>query len=314
MKRPMQILIAYDGSDGADAALRDLTRAGLPPDAEAWVLTVADASTFGPRGGAALFASGDEETLAGRQRARAAAILHRARTAAADGSKRVASLFPGWRVRTQVTGGAPASAIVFKADIVRPDLVVVGSRMRSRPARLLLGSVARKVVTESLVTVRVARAPVARDGAPLRILVGHDGAGGGQAALHAAAGRAWPEGSEIRAVAVQDADVWSVLGPEFESEAAWPPAEMPMGREMLRRVIEQDLEALARPGLTVSAEVESGVASRVLLRVARSWKADSVFVGATRRGPIERFLLGNVASAVADRARCSVEVVRARPE
>ena len=39
MKR---ILIAYDGSAGADAALSDLMRAGLPMRAEARVLTIAD--------------------------------------------------------------------------------------------------------------------------------------------------------------------------------------------------------------------------------------------------------------------------------
>lgn len=30
----MKVLIAYDGSDCADAALDDLQRAGLPPDAD----------------------------------------------------------------------------------------------------------------------------------------------------------------------------------------------------------------------------------------------------------------------------------------
>ena len=38
----MKILIAYDGSNCADAALEDLRRAGLPPEAEVVVLSVAD--------------------------------------------------------------------------------------------------------------------------------------------------------------------------------------------------------------------------------------------------------------------------------
>ena len=37
----MRILIAYDGSHSADAALDDLQRAGLPHDAEALILSVA---------------------------------------------------------------------------------------------------------------------------------------------------------------------------------------------------------------------------------------------------------------------------------
>lgn len=42
MSRKMKILIAYDGSSGADAALDDLSRAGLPPEVEVVVLSVAE--------------------------------------------------------------------------------------------------------------------------------------------------------------------------------------------------------------------------------------------------------------------------------
>ena len=38
-----KLLIGYDGSGHADAAIDDLQRAGLPQDVEAIVLTVADA-------------------------------------------------------------------------------------------------------------------------------------------------------------------------------------------------------------------------------------------------------------------------------
>ena len=44
----MRILIAYDGSIGADAVLFDMRRAGLPQEAEALVITVADVWTFTP--------------------------------------------------------------------------------------------------------------------------------------------------------------------------------------------------------------------------------------------------------------------------
>lgn len=40
--KKMKILIAYDGSSHAEAALDDLARAGLPEEAEAPVLSVAD--------------------------------------------------------------------------------------------------------------------------------------------------------------------------------------------------------------------------------------------------------------------------------
>jgi len=37
-----RILIAYDGSETADAALDDLTHAGFPPDAEVQILSIAE--------------------------------------------------------------------------------------------------------------------------------------------------------------------------------------------------------------------------------------------------------------------------------
>jgi hypothetical protein len=40
--KDMKILIAYDGSDCAEAALDDLQRAGLPPEAEAQIISVAE--------------------------------------------------------------------------------------------------------------------------------------------------------------------------------------------------------------------------------------------------------------------------------
>ena len=42
MANRMKVLVAYDGSKCADAALDDLRRAGLPPDAQIKVLSVVE--------------------------------------------------------------------------------------------------------------------------------------------------------------------------------------------------------------------------------------------------------------------------------
>ena len=42
MEDRMKILIGYDGSESADAALKDLTRAGLPSEADVLVMSLAD--------------------------------------------------------------------------------------------------------------------------------------------------------------------------------------------------------------------------------------------------------------------------------
>lgn len=307
----MRVLIAYDGTPGADAALEDLAQAGLPPDAEAMVLTVADASMALASRALAMAATGMTIAPRDHRMEEAAAALEHARSVAAEAAARIRVRFPGWRVEPDAWGGSPGSSIVLKADAWKPDLVVLGSRGLARPARMLLGGVARKVLTESRCSVRVARAPAGAPGRPLRVLVGHDGAGAGQAALLAACARAWPEGSEVRAVAVHESFAGVALGPEFAS-ATWPVSGMPVDRSVLRKLLDDDVARAQRGGLTVFADIARGVPSGVLLRIARSWPADCVFLGATNRSRAARFLLGSVAATVADRARCSVEIVRPR--
>ena len=50
MKERMRILIGYDGSEYADAAIDDLCRAGLPREATAVVLSVIESWSLAPSG------------------------------------------------------------------------------------------------------------------------------------------------------------------------------------------------------------------------------------------------------------------------
>jgi nucleotide-binding universal stress UspA family protein len=59
--------------------------------------------------------------------------------------------------------------------------------------------------------------------------------------------------------------------------------------------------------------VYDGDPKKVLLREAETWNADCIFLGARGLNHGGRWLLGSVASAVASRATCSVEIVRSRP-
>jgi nucleotide-binding universal stress UspA family protein len=75
------------------------------------------------------------------------------------------------------------------------------------------------------------------------------------------------------------------------------------------------LDAMVTPlqtqGLEVSSVIREGDPKHVLLDEAAHWEADGLFVGARGLSRVERFLLGSVSAAVAARAPCSVEVVRA---
>lgn len=305
----MKILLAHDGSPGADAALDDLGRAGLPPACEVRVLTVAHDLVHGPLAAVGLLAAADAPTDEPPTETRAAQALASAQHVADAAAARLAERFPHWSVAAEACGGTPASAVIFAADVWEPDLLVLGSRGRARPARLALGSVARQIVTHARCSVRVGRATPDGGGAA-RVLVGHDGTDGGRSALAAAASRAWPAGTQIRVVTVADPEghtVFSVVEPWMPT---WPVPERKSDRSALRRAVEDDVEDACRSGFEVSLSVESGTPASALVRVARTWRADSIFVGATGRAGVARFLLGSVSAAVADRARCSVEVVR----
>ena len=299
MKDKMKILIAYDGSESANAALTDLKQAGLPRKAEVHVLSVyaewipAPASFGMVETG---FASYVEE---GEQRA--LAMAQDARTV-------LKSSFPDWDIHTESLAGSPAGLILQRADELKPDLIVVGSHGHSALAalgRLFLGSVSQKVLHAAHGTVRIARGRVEEPGTPIRLIVGIDGSKGAEAAVKTIAGRHWPHGSEARIV--NSFPVLPPIGTEYAAAlAAWVADEKSRAGEAIERAIGK----LKGAGLTVSKVMKEEDARQSLINEAQSWGADCIFVGAKGISAIERFLLGSVSSYVATHAHCSVEVVR----
>ena len=157
----MKILIGHDGSKSADAALVDLRRAGLPDEAEALVVSVADAMMVVPASAYELSA----EALRSRRvtsglaysRMQTAHVLEEANEFAGRAREQVQTYFPLWNVRAETLAGMPALELISKANRWRPDLIVVGSHGRSAVSRFLLGSVSKTVVTDSDHSVRVSR-------------------------------------------------------------------------------------------------------------------------------------------------------------
>jgi len=81
-----------------------------------------------------------------------------------------------------------------------------------------------------------------------------------------------------------------------------------------RRIVDGARAALApRGGFAIETDVAVGDPKAEIVRMAEEWGADLVVLGARGLGPIKRFLLGSVSSAVARHARCPVLVVKGRP-
>ena len=290
----MRLLIAYDGSACADAALDDLRRAGLPAEGEAGVLSVGRAWPMLGEG-----ASADElAALLQHELARAERLSARA-------AEHVRADLPRWRIAAEAVVDSPQGAIVRRADDWKPDLVVVGSHGRSVIGRAILGSVSQNVLTHVGCSVRIARRRPAGGRGLVRLVIGIDGSVASATAVSAVAMRTWPSGSEARVVAVvESADplmkpASTLIAPTQESQRPW-----------VTHAVDRVALELQDAGLSVSPLVCEGDPKRVLVDESERWDADCIFVGAKGMSRLDRFLLGSVSLAVAVRAHCSVEVVR----
>lgn len=141
------ILLATDGSSASEHAAALAVKLARAHDARLTALYVVDPYPYLGIG---------ESNPAGFQAYMSAAMTH-----AAEAHARVAELCeatPGVKVEMRVAEQvAAAPGIVQSAKDVDADLIVVGSHGRTGVARLMIGSVAAKVVAESPVPVLVAR-------------------------------------------------------------------------------------------------------------------------------------------------------------
>lgn len=296
----MKILIAYDGSDCANGAIEDLSRAGLSDDTEAMILNVTE--TWLPK-------DFENESFVGTigwtgaeniklMRGAALEKMAEGEKLCTEASRRIQQKFPAWQVRHKTIGGYAESEILLEADESKPALIVVGSHGRGSVGRFILGSVSLKVLSEAACSVRVARPSPARaehDDSPMRIIIGFDGSADSLNAVELVANRKWEPDTAVRLISAVESVPYSVLR-----------AEMPKLTE-LRESAEAKLK---EKGLNVSTVLEFGRAKDLIIDEAKNWGADSIFIGAKGHRLMERILLGSVSYSVAARAHCSVEVVR----
>lgn len=227
------------------------------------------------------------------------------------GKRRLREDFPAWEIKAEAAVDDAAEALLGKAEAWNADLIVVGSG-RSAISRLFLGSVSQKVLNYARTSVRITRAEGEGKSRPPRILVGVDGSTGSLEAVSAVCERSWPEKTKVRLVSVVDTrSPHSIL-------SAWAaPREGALrstigNRDWLEEKLEAAVEQLAAEGLDAKPVILNGDPRRVLLKQAKDWRAQTIFLGARGLNSVERFIIGSVSSAVAMHASCSVEVVKVK--
>ena len=294
----MRVMLAFDGSAGAEAA-RDLVAHLRWPTGTA--ITLVAALERGPD----LFGAPDfavvphdsheaEELLLADMRASL-----KAAAAALQALDRI--------VETRVVRGRPASALLDEANGMQPDLIVIGSRGHGPLATVLLGSVSAEVVDHAPCPVLVARSSAAH-----RLIVGVDGSASAQRAI--ATLSTWPifAGLPARVVAVAEPPAgWAVslgaaLYPAFSEQRD---ATVDARRAQLRADRWPRVRGPRRGwGLNATAELREGDPADELLQAAAEDDADLIVVGS--RGLSGRLALGSVARKVLLHTHASVLVVR----
>jgi len=278
----MKILIAYDGSEGADAALDDLPRAGLPGAAEALVVVtdvwLASSSAEFTR------AVARRRILSAENSSFAPALreVEEERALSREAVRRIRAHFPAWDVSAEAVAGtwAAAPSLLRRASSWGADLLVAGSRSRTAQDQTV-GDTVRQVAAEATCSIRVARPAAGPPVSAVRLLVAADEPNDLRVALSAIASREWPHGGECRVIA----------GELSNHEAA---------------------EILRAAELGVSTVALAGDLRHTLVEEAGRWGADCIFVGARAReveaNPRAPCCL--ITSLVAN-SPCTIEVARA---
>lgn len=280
------ILLPFDGSDGAAAVLSHVADLARFADATVRVLFVADTS----RDSVTVI---EDETVDALVKKGEILVTEAAETLAAAGVDH----------ETDVVRGNPAPTIVECAERAAHDLVVMPTGGREGISRYLLGSVSEKVVRLSSVPVLTARMrPDELLTFPYEdVLIPTDGS--------PAASDAVEHG--LRLAASLDA---TVHGLSVVDDSAFGPGDhvLSAGREAVAEDALDDLVAAATEhGVsTVERRVERGTPVEAIVDHVRESGAHAVVMGTTGRRRTERILLGSVAERTVRSAPVPVVTVR----
>jgi nucleotide-binding universal stress UspA family protein len=300
----MKILIACDGSEEGNAALRGLRRAGLPESGEALILTVA--GTLAQLSGIpyAALATGPWCYLQGSSAERhlAEEDMEHARKIVEQGALQLRSDFPEWSISTDFHGGSAKTIVLEESQNWKPDLIVIGAPVRSAFSHFLKASVSKAIWQHAKCSVRIGRSLPSQNNRPIRLLVGVNGSENALMAVKAAAARNWPPGTLAKVIGTIELD--ANAGLSFIGRAAV--AEYLKQKNILSLVVRNAAARLQASGVAAVPEVRFGAPSRVLIKEAKEWGADTVFVGASAADALEHLFNGKISS----HAPCSVELCR----
>ena len=288
----MKVLVAIDSVNSLNILLDEMVGRSWPSGTEAQVLSVVD-------DGAVPMKVWREEGYGVSAVRRE--MQRRGEQISALAVERLREI--GIPARVVIMRGDPAYLISFAARKWPADLIIIRAHNRTDFRNWLLGSVAKSVVESAPCSVEVVRqtdpSVTARE---FRVLLATDGSAASVAASQAIAEMNLPENTEVRVVSAVNPIIYSLEELGLSGGT---------GTDQAHRAIGSAVHALSSAPVKISAEVIAGRAARQIIERARQWGADLIVLGTNERRGLSRLLFGSTSAAVANRAHCSVRVVRA---
>ena len=294
----MRILIAYDGSPGAEQSLRLADSIDWPADS-----TLRIASVIEPMlsfVGAPM--AGGFDIPPPEVDAEITAYQQEQVTKAAESLRSDDRTVEGIVLR-----GRPATALVDEATRFGADLVMGGSRGHGTISRLLLGSVSAEVVDHAPCPVLVSRTQSIR-----RVIFATDGSAPSGAAETVLS--TWPifERPPIHVISVAEVvKPWHTgIAPTMYRQVMEAHArDLAEARAEHTRIAEETTARLRALGLQAEAAVREGDAAAEIIAAAAEVHAGLVVIGSRGRTGIASAVLGSVARNVLHGSAASVLVV-----
>lgn len=287
-KKRLNILLADDGSEHAQAAINLLQAIPLPPKSRVHVLRV--------------FPPGRTYAVGQMERS-----LERTRTQLQESN--IAA-------ETDLLLGHPAEKIVEVAAQMHPDLTILGAKGLRATLGILLGGVAQQVVEYACCPVLVVRAPYR---ALQRILLVTDGSPYSQRAARFLGKFPLLEGSEVHVMNVLPPPLQPViLEPYFGGRDAYMPLRSPEEDAALLKKQEQEgkaildraRELLLKNGLASNPVLKQGDAATEIIDYAANNKIDLIVAGSRGLSRFQGWLMGSVSRKLVHYSNCSVLIVK----
>jgi len=290
-KKRMKILLADDGSQHAQAAVKLLQELPLPPKSRVHVLRA-----FPP---GQTFAVGEMER----------SLQHTKEQLLEAGIKADADLVLGY----------PAEKIVETAQEMKPDVTVMGARGLRATLGILLGGVAQQVVEYACCPVLVVRAPYQ---GLRRILLVTDGSLYSQRAARYLGKFPLPDEVDVRLMHVMPPLTHPyVMEPYFGGRDAYVPLysaeeERKLMREQEREgetLLERARNLLLKMGVESTPVLVRGDAATEIIAYTDKEDVDLIVAGSRGLSRFQGWLMGSVSRKLVHYSNCSVLIVK-QPE